>query len=106
MAAQEHMDRLSAIDASFLAGEKESSHMHVGGVMIFEGPPPSPEDALAHIDSRLHRVPRYRLAAPPRGPRPPKRGVPPLLGGAGPLGGAPPFFTPEPPGPPPPPPPP
>src|SRR4051794_1179755 len=66
MAAQEHMDRLSAIDASFLAGEKESSHMHVGGVMIFEGPPPGPEDALAHIDSRLHRVPRYRqkLAVP------------------------------------------
>src|SRR3954449_6452536 len=66
MAAQEHMDRLSAIDASFLAGEKESSHMHVGGVMIFEGPPPGREDALAHIDSRLHRVPRYRqkLAVP------------------------------------------
>jgi len=66
MAAQEHMDRLSAIDASFLAGEKDSSHMHVGAVMVFEGPPPSREDGLAHIDSRLHRVPRYRqkLAVP------------------------------------------
>src|SRR3954453_19785753 len=66
MAAQEHMDRLSAIDASFLAGEKESSHMHVGGVMIFEGPPPGREDMLEHIDSRLHLVPRYRqkLAVP------------------------------------------
>jgi diacylglycerol O-acyltransferase / wax synthase len=60
MAAQEHMDRLSAIDASFLAGEKESSHMHVGGVMIFEGPPPNREDTLDHIASRLHLVPRYR----------------------------------------------
>ncbi len=60
------MDRLSAIDASFLAGEKEASHMHVGGVMIFEGPPPAREDSLAHIASRLHRVPRYRqkLAVP------------------------------------------
>src|SRR5436190_5472810 len=66
MAAQEHMDRLSAIDASFLAGEKESSHMHVGGVMIFEGPPPGREETLEHIASRLHRVPRYRqkLAVP------------------------------------------
>lgn len=54
------MDRLSAIDASFLAGEKESSHMHVGGVMIFEGPPPPREDTLEHIASRLHLVPRYR----------------------------------------------
>ncbi|MEA2495722.1 MAG: diacylglycerol O-acyltransferase / wax synthase [Thermoleophilaceae bacterium] len=60
------MDRLSAIDASFLAGEKESSHMHVGGVMIFEGPPPGREDTLEHIASRLHQVPRYRqkLAVP------------------------------------------
>ena len=60
------MDRLSAIDASFLAGEKESSHMHVGAVMIFEGPPPGREDTLEHIDSRLHLVPRYRqkLAVP------------------------------------------
>jgi diacylglycerol O-acyltransferase len=66
MAAQQHLDRLSAIDASFLAGEKEASHMHVGGVMIFEGPPPGREDTLEHIASRLHRVPRYRqkLAVP------------------------------------------
>src|SRR5438045_1953326 len=66
MGAQEHMDRLSATDASFLAGEKESSHMHVGAVMIFEGPPPTREDMLEHIASRLHLVPRYRqkLAVP------------------------------------------
>src|SRR6478672_4212053 len=66
MAAQEHMDRLSAIDASFLAGEKQSSHMHVGAVMIFEGPPPGREETLEHIASRLHLVPRYRqkLAVP------------------------------------------
>jgi WS/DGAT/MGAT family acyltransferase len=60
MAAQEHMERLSAIDASFLAAEKESSHMHVGGVMIFEGPPPGREETLEHIASRLPLVPRYR----------------------------------------------
>jgi diacylglycerol O-acyltransferase len=60
MASQHHMDRLSAIDASFLAAEKQSSHMHVGGVMIFEGPPPTREETLEHIGSRLHMVPRYR----------------------------------------------
>jgi diacylglycerol O-acyltransferase / wax synthase len=60
------MDRLSPIDASFLAGERESAHMHVGAVLIFEGPPPSREEALEHIGSRLHLVPRYlhKLAFP------------------------------------------
>jgi WS/DGAT/MGAT family acyltransferase len=54
------MDRLTSIDASFLAQEKEGSHMHVGAVMIFEGPAPSHEEFCAHIASRLHLVPRYR----------------------------------------------
>src|SRR5436305_1060077 len=60
MSAQGHIDRLSAIDASFLAAEKGGSHMHVGAVLIFEGPAPSREEALEHIGSRLHLVPRYR----------------------------------------------
>ena len=34
--------------------------MHVGALVIFEGPPPSREDFVAHIESRLHLVPRYR----------------------------------------------
>src|SRR3954470_7776326 len=65
--AQSHGDRLSAVDASFLAQERANSHMHVGAVLIFEGPPPSYEDFLTHIRSRLHLVPRYRhkLAFPP-----------------------------------------
>ena len=54
------MDRLSAIDASFLAQERGGNHMHIGGVMIFEGPPPTREEFLEHIASRLHLVPRYR----------------------------------------------
>ncbi len=65
--AQAHGDRLSAIDASFLAQERANSHMHVGAVLIFEGPAPAYEDFLTHIRSRLHLVPRYRhrLAFPP-----------------------------------------
>ena len=41
--------------------------MHIGGVLIFEGPPPAFDDYLDHIRSRLHLVPRYRqkLATPP-----------------------------------------
>ncbi len=65
--AQAHGDRLSAIDASFLAQEGSTSHMHVGAVMIFEGPPPAYDDFITQTRSRLHLVPRYRqkLAFPP-----------------------------------------
>jgi len=61
------MDRLTSIDASFLTNESATSHMHIGGVTVFEGPPPSYDDLLEHIESRLHLVPRYRqkLAVPP-----------------------------------------
>ena len=41
--------------------------MHIGGVLVFEGPPPSLEELVDHIGGRLDRVPRYRqkLAIPP-----------------------------------------
>jgi diacylglycerol O-acyltransferase / wax synthase len=65
--AQGHMDRLSALDVSFLTNESSSAHMHVGGICIFEGPAMSYEDLLEHVRSRLHLVPRFRqkLAYPP-----------------------------------------
>ena len=65
--AQAHGDRLTSVDASFLAQEGPSSHMHVGAVMIFEGPPPAYDEFVTQIRSRLHLVPRYRqkLAFPP-----------------------------------------
>ena len=44
--AQGHLDRLSAVDASFLHNEGAASHMHVGGITIFEGPPPAIGDFL------------------------------------------------------------
>jgi diacylglycerol O-acyltransferase len=34
--------------------------MHVGGLTIFEGPPPSMQEFLEQIRQRLHLVPRYR----------------------------------------------
>jgi diacylglycerol O-acyltransferase / wax synthase len=57
---QQHLDRLSAVDASFLTNETSASHMHVGGVLIFEGPPPSYEDFVEHVRGRLPLVPRFR----------------------------------------------
>jgi len=58
--AQRHLDRLTAVDASFLHQEGPSSHMHVGGLTIVEGPPPTMEEFLEQIRKRLHLVPRYR----------------------------------------------
>ncbi len=58
--AQRHLDRLTAVDASFLHQEGPSSHMHVGGLTIVEGPPPAMEEFLEQIRKRLHLVPRYR----------------------------------------------
>jgi diacylglycerol O-acyltransferase len=65
--AQQHLDRLTAVDASFLAQEGPASHMHIGGLVICEGPAPGYEEMLDHIRTRLHLVPRYRqrLAQPP-----------------------------------------
>jgi diacylglycerol O-acyltransferase len=60
MANQWHRDRLSAVDASFLHQEKQASHMHVGALVTFDGPPPSRGEFCAHLESRLHLVPRYR----------------------------------------------
>jgi diacylglycerol O-acyltransferase len=63
---QEHLDRLTSTDASFLHQEGHSSHMHIGGVLIFEGTAPGFDEFADHIRSRLHLVPRYRqkLATP------------------------------------------
>jgi diacylglycerol O-acyltransferase len=65
--AQQHLDRLSSTDLSFLTNESSSSHMHVGAIMIFEGPAPSYDDLLEHVRGRLQLVPRFRqkLMFPP-----------------------------------------
>ncbi len=53
-------DRLTGLDSSFLHLERGGAHMHVAGCAILEGTPPTHEELLAMIESRLHLVPRYR----------------------------------------------
>jgi diacylglycerol O-acyltransferase / wax synthase len=62
-----HLDRLTSVDASFLTNESSSSHMHVGAILIFEGPPPRYVDLVEHVRGRLPLVPRFRqkLVVPP-----------------------------------------
>jgi diacylglycerol O-acyltransferase len=58
--AQAHLDRLTSIDAGFLHQEDGGAHMHIGGLGVFEGPPPTGGQFREHIASRLQLVPRYR----------------------------------------------
>src|SRR5450755_2227679 len=53
-------DRLSPLDASFLHLEDATSHMHMAAALIFAGKSPPYERLLAHVESRLGLVPRYR----------------------------------------------
>ena len=63
----DHLERLSSTDASFLTNEHSSSHMHIGGCLLFEGPPPRYVDFVEHVRSKLDQVPRFRqrLVVPP-----------------------------------------
>jgi diacylglycerol O-acyltransferase / wax synthase len=57
-------ERLSALDASFLAVESPLAPMHVGWVASFdppeEGPAPTAEELIDHIATRLQAAHRYR----------------------------------------------
>jgi diacylglycerol O-acyltransferase len=65
--AYTYYERLSALDASFLALEDHDCHMHIGAVAIFESAPLLRPDGGIDIDrirslmeAGLHRIPRYR----------------------------------------------
>jgi len=60
-------ERLSAVDAAFLAVEDECTHMHIGGVSIFEPGPLGLEgggvdiERIRHlVEVQLHKTPRFR----------------------------------------------
>jgi WS/DGAT/MGAT family acyltransferase len=58
--AQQHLDRLTVMDSSFLLQEDADSHMHIGALIICDGPVPTFGELLDSIRERLHLVPRYR----------------------------------------------
>jgi diacylglycerol O-acyltransferase / wax synthase len=61
MRAMANRDRLSGLDASFLHLEHDTAtHMHVASCMVFDGPAPTHDELVAHVEARLHLVPRYR----------------------------------------------
>ncbi|RMH38693.1 MAG: wax ester/triacylglycerol synthase family O-acyltransferase [Deltaproteobacteria bacterium] len=53
-------ERLSAQDATFLYAESPVAHMHIGTLAIFEDTGLDEQGLAAHIESRLHLVPRFR----------------------------------------------
>src|ERR1044072_4884263 len=67
--AGSHLNGLTAVDASFLTNETSSSHMHIGGILIFEGPPPPYVDLVEHVRGGPDQAPRFRqrLGRPPPG---------------------------------------
>jgi WS/DGAT/MGAT family acyltransferase len=54
------MEWMSPIDSSFLHIENATTPMHIGGVSIFEGPPPPFQQLRAMVEGKLGLVPRYR----------------------------------------------
>jgi diacylglycerol O-acyltransferase len=52
--------RLTGLDASFLHLENDGAHMHVAGLMLFDGDPPPYDQLVEMTEARLHVVPRYR----------------------------------------------
>lgn len=56
--------RLSATDAAFIYLERPEIPLAIAGVFLFDGPVPF-EDFVAHVDSRLDLLPRYRQVVVP-----------------------------------------
>lgn len=54
------MDRLSALDAEFLHIEEDDTPMHIAGLCMMTGPPPSLAELRRALACRLDDVPRYR----------------------------------------------
>ncbi len=48
------------LDDTFVVLERDNLPMHIGSLMIFDGPPPEYPDLLTHVAGRLDLLPRYR----------------------------------------------
>ncbi len=54
------MQAMSVQDAIFLHVENDVTPMHIGGVSIFEGPPPPFDELRLMVEGKLALTPRYR----------------------------------------------
>ncbi|MEP6799637.1 MAG: wax ester/triacylglycerol synthase domain-containing protein, partial [Lapillicoccus sp.] len=59
------MDRMSAMDAMFFYMERQNTPMHVGSVVVLEGPAPAYGDLVRLLSAKLDKVPRYRQVVMP-----------------------------------------
>jgi diacylglycerol O-acyltransferase len=59
------MERLSALDAEFLHMEDGITHMHIAGLSVFGGTPPTEDEVQGLLASKLHLIPRYRQRVRP-----------------------------------------
>jgi WS/DGAT/MGAT family acyltransferase len=62
-----HYERLSAVDAAFLAVEDHDAHMHIGSVALFDAEPLTLSDGELDFErivqfttDQLHKMPRFR----------------------------------------------
>lgn len=60
MTTMSRLERLTVLDELFLHLEGPDTHMHVGALVVFEGPPPDYEDYKEMVGRRLQLVPRFR----------------------------------------------
>ena len=54
------MERMSTLDAGFFFVEHRNVPMHLGSLMVFEGPAPAYPDLVGLFAAKLPQVPRYR----------------------------------------------
>lgn len=54
------MERLTVLDDTFVVLERDNLPMHIGSLLVFEGPAPDYEHLVTHVSGRLDRLPRYR----------------------------------------------
>ena len=60
MTDMDTVDRLSPLDSWWLDIEREFQQLHVGSILLFEGPAPTLGELMGSIESRLDLIARYR----------------------------------------------